>query len=79
MTVEKKRKLHRRSTTIEESSKEKKQKVDKPKQENRVNIGVSINRDLWRELRALAILKGRVTGELLDEAIGNYLNNRENQ
>lgn len=42
---------------------------------DRVNIGVSVNTDLWRRLRALAITQGALTGELLDEAIESYLKN----
>ena len=73
MTDVKKRKLHRRSNTTGENIIEKKQKEDKPHGKDRVNIGVSINGELWRRLRAHAIVKGCLTGELLDEAIGNYL------
>lgn len=40
---------------------------------DRVNIGVSINTELWRKLRALAITQGRLTGELIDEALEKYL------
>jgi hypothetical protein len=43
----------------------------------RVNIGVSINSELWRKLRALAITHGRLTGELIDEALEKYLINYE--
>ena len=43
----------------------------------RVNIGVPVRSDLWRELRILALKKGRVTGELLDEAIEYYLKKNE--
>ena len=39
----------------------------------RVNIGVDVDDGLWRRLRALAMIQGRVTGELLDEAIAEYL------
>ena len=77
MTDDKKRKLHRRSTTTGESIIEKKPQ-DKPQQKDRVNIGVSINGELWRGLRALAIIQGRLTGELLDEAIENYLKIQKN-
>lgn len=45
----------------------------------RVNIGVSINTELWRRLRGLALTEGKLTGELLDEAIKNYLKNYENR
>lgn len=39
----------------------------------RVKIGVSIKAELWRKLRALAITQGRLTGELIDEALEKYL------
>ena len=32
----------------------------------RTKIGVSIDTELWRRLRALAIRQGKLTGELLD-------------
>ena len=39
----------------------------------RVNIGVPVEDGLWRRLRALAMIQGRVTGELLVEALEEYL------
>jgi hypothetical protein len=41
--------------------------------EKRVNIGVPVNEKLWRGLRALAIKEGKLTGELLDNAIEKYI------
>ena len=38
-----------------------------------VNIGVAVDDGLWRRLRALAMIQGKVTGALLDEAIEEYL------
>ncbi len=49
------------------------QQVQQTNQDKRVNIGVKIRVDLWRELRALSIKQGRLSGELLDEAISDYL------
>jgi hypothetical protein len=46
-------------------------------EERRVKIGVPVRSDLWRELRALSIKQDRLTGELLDEAIEEYLNKSE--
>lgn len=43
----------------------------------RVKIGVSIDDMLWRRLRAEAIIEGKQTGDLLDQALRNYLNNKE--
>jgi metal-responsive CopG/Arc/MetJ family transcriptional regulator len=54
-----------------------KSKGEPEKTEERKNIGVSIDAVLWRRLRALAILEGKGTGELLDAAIREYLEKYE--
>jgi hypothetical protein len=59
-----------------------KKKVELIKRKNvatvkRTKIGVSINTELWRRLRALAIRQGKLTGELLDAAIKEYLDSHE--
>jgi metal-responsive CopG/Arc/MetJ family transcriptional regulator len=59
-----------------------KKKVELIKRKNvetvkRTKIGVSINTELWRRLRALAIRQGELTGELLDDAIKEYLDSHE--
>lgn len=41
------------------------------------NIGVKVDDQLWRHLRALALRQGRLTGELLDEAIEQYLKSHD--
>ena len=43
----------------------------------RTKIGVSIDTQIWRRLRALAIREGKLTGELLDAAIKEYLDRAE--
>jgi hypothetical protein len=43
----------------------------------RVNIGVSVDDMIWRRLRGLAIREGKLTGELLDRAIADYLEKHE--
>jgi len=43
----------------------------------RAKIGVSIDMVIWRRLRALAIKEGKLTGELLDKAIEEYLQKHE--
>ena len=43
----------------------------------RTKIGVSIDTELWRRLRAVAIRQGKLTGELLDAAIKEYLDSHE--
>jgi hypothetical protein len=44
-----------------------------PANKHKKNIGVKVDDFLWRRLRALAIKQGRLSGELLDEAIEDYL------
>ena len=42
----------------------------------RVKIGVTIDDSLWRRLRAYAMVEGRATADVLDEAIAEYLKRR---
>ncbi len=42
----------------------------KPK---RKQIGVKLNQDLWRELKILALKQDRTAGELLEDAMREYL------
>jgi hypothetical protein len=83
--------LERRNAVTKESkeSKESKEKPKLIKIKKRVNteekgdivkrakIGVSIEMGIWRRLRALAIKEGKLTGELLDKAIEEYLQKHE--
>jgi hypothetical protein len=39
----------------------------------RQNIGTSIDRDLYREIRALALMRGCNAGEIIDAALRLYL------
>ena len=50
---------------------------DKKKDSDRMSIGVPIDTVLWRRLRAMAITEGKLTGELLDTAIQEYLGRHE--
>jgi len=50
---------------------------DKKKDSDRTSIGVPIDTVLWRRLRAMAITEGKLTGELLDTAIQEYLEHHE--
>ena len=47
--------------------------ISDPAEGLKVNIGVKVDNQLWRRLRALAIRQGRRSGELLDGAIEGYL------
>lgn len=40
---------------------------------DKVNIGATVSKDLWLRLRAVAIRQGKLSGDLLDEAIADYL------
>ena len=50
---------------------------DKKKDSDRMSIGVFVDTVLWRRLRAMAITNGKLTGELLDAAIQDYLDKHE--
>jgi len=41
--------------------------------DDRKQVGTQINTDLYRRLRALAILQNRRVGALIDDAIKDYL------
>lgn len=48
------------------------------KEQERVQVGSLINKRLWQQLRAQALLEGRTAGEVLDEAISDYLKKGKN-
>jgi len=52
-------------------------KTIKEVEAKRVNIGVQVDDETWRRLRALAIRQHKLTGELLDQAIIDYLEKHE--
>ena len=52
-------------------------KASKSDKREAVNIGVPVDKEVWLRLRALAIRNGKLTGELLDQAIKNYLDKHE--
>jgi hypothetical protein len=66
-------KLRRRTDVTAKDAVQGSDKKPAKKDRERVNIGVAIRTDLWRKLRALAITQGKLTGELLDNAIENYI------
>jgi len=51
----------------------------KNKKDNRLTkpIGSQVNVKIWNELKVQAIREGRKTGEVLDDAIRLYLENRK--
>lgn len=42
------------------------------KVEGRVQVGSTVDRELWTRLRAQSIMEGRKTGEVLDDCIRLY-------
>jgi hypothetical protein len=52
-------------------------KVSKNDKREAVKIGVPVDKRTWLRLRALAIREDELTGELLDQAIKNYLDKHE--
>jgi hypothetical protein len=66
-------KLKRRTSATGKDSIRGAEEKSEEKTPERVNIGVAIRTDLWRKLRALAITQGKLTGELLDKSIENYI------
>jgi len=47
------------------------------KKDTKVNIGVKVSGDLWREVRIQSIKEGRTAGALLEDALRVYLEKRE--
>lgn len=43
------------------------------KEEGRCQVGALVNKELWTRLRALSIMQGRTTGQVLDDCIQLYL------
>ncbi len=41
--------------------------------EERKQVGTKLDPELYRQIRALALLQGRRAGELIDEAMREYL------
>ncbi len=48
-------------------------------QPKRINTSADIDEGLYREIRALAVLQGRKTGFVLDDAIRVYLDHLKEQ
>jgi len=55
----------------------KERKEQKPEEKKRVYMGVSVDEQLWRKLRALAVKQKKLTGDLLDKAIEKFLPKNE--
>ena len=43
----------------------------------RTQIGVKLNSDLWKEFKILALQLDRTAGDLLEDAMKEYLKNRQ--
>jgi hypothetical protein len=55
----------------------KKEDKDEKKVSKRIFIGSSVDGELWKRLRALAIKQGTTAGPMLDKAIEGYLAKKE--
>lgn len=51
--------------------------IRKRNQPERKQIGVKINSELWKRIKILALEQGRTAGELLEEALRAYLENKK--
>ena len=72
MTEKKKRDTRARDQQkAQEPSKKSENKPD------RLNIGIKVDRSLWRRFRAVAIRKDVNAGDLLDRVIEDYLKEHE--
>ena len=62
-----------RKATIKLRRESKEGKQGKVEERKRVYMGVSVDEQLWRKLRALAVKQNKWTGDLLDRAIERFL------
>lgn len=62
-----------RKATIKLRRESKEGKQGKVEERKRVYMGVSVDEQLWRKLRALAVKQNKWTGDLLDRAIEKFL------
>jgi hypothetical protein len=47
------------------------------KDKNKINIGATVDKQLWLRLRAIALRQGKLSGDLLDECIKAWLDKHE--
>ena len=69
------KKMKKATVKLRKESKEGKQ--EKVEERKRVYMGVSVDEQLWRKLRALAVQQKKLTGDLLDRAIERFLPKHE--
>jgi hypothetical protein len=46
-------------------------------QSKRKQVGTQLDADLYRQIKSLAVLRGRMVGELIDDAIRAYLEKQD--
>jgi hypothetical protein len=66
-----------KKATVKLRKESKERKQEKVEEKKRVYMGVSMDEQLWRQLRALAVKQNQRTGDLLDRAIERFLPKNE--
>ena len=66
-----------KKATVKLRKESKERKQEKVEEKKRVYMGVSVDEQLWRQLRAFAVKQNKRTGDLLDRAIERFLPKHE--
>ncbi len=68
------KKIRQNKTRVQKEAQDQLKGSHKP---DRLNIGIKVDRSLWRRFRAVAIRKDVNAGDLLDGVIEDYLKEHE--
>ena len=75
--MEEKKMKEAKKATLKLRRESKQGKQGRVEERKRVYMGVSVDEQLWRKLRALAVKQKKLTGDLLDKAIEKFLPKHE--
>jgi hypothetical protein len=75
--MEEKKMKEAKKATLKLRKESKEGKQGRVEEKKRVYMGVSVDEQLWRKLRALAVKQKKLTGDLLDRAIERFLPKNE--
>jgi hypothetical protein len=75
--MEEKKMKEAKKATLKLRRESKQGKQGRVEERKRVYMGVSVDEQLWRKLRALAVKQNKLTGDLLDRAIERFLPKHE--
>jgi hypothetical protein len=75
--MEEKKMKEAKKATLKLRRESKQGKQGRVEERKRVYMGVSVDEQLWRKLRALAVKQKKLTGDLLDRAIERFLPKNE--